>query len=166
MGIHLHNEKGVNPRLTFCPRCGGEGKEIVLLGTKERVYTCSECGGQNFGGFDTSMGRPLCGVCGCDQRGNKDFRVIAENEKIPGSMCASCEKELKEYNQIVADGGVHFKCNECGAQGVIKSEAPFAMEVRKHHGEEYSEKQEDGTYKACGVAFDHCAEHGGRPDDE
>jgi len=55
--MKLHPELGVNPKLTICPRCGGEGDELVLIGNHTGVFKCPACSGEVRGG------KPLSGIC-------------------------------------------------------------------------------------------------------
>ena len=41
--MKLHKEKGLNPRLTFCPRCGGDGPDLMLVGAEDGKYECGRC---------------------------------------------------------------------------------------------------------------------------
>jgi len=43
MAIHLHPTLGVNPKLTYCPRCGGESNELVLIGDRTAKMQCQDC---------------------------------------------------------------------------------------------------------------------------
>lgn len=122
--IKLHPEKGVNPKLTFCPRCGGDARELILVGADEGVYKCGECDITVFG-----YGHGECPKCKSTRRLSK-VRTIGEHEKLPGGPCEKCEKEMAEHDAVVAAGGVHFKCIDCGVVGVIK-DSPFAKDVRK-----------------------------------
>jgi len=141
--ISLHKTKGVNPRLTFCPNCGGEGPDIVLLGSRERKVTCDKCGCVNYGSS-------RAGKCGRCEQPLFDGKVekIDEYERLPGSLCAECERVLEEQKRVVAEGGVLFKCKKCGSEGAIKANASLAKEVRKQLGIE--------PPKPCGVELESC----------
>jgi hypothetical protein len=123
--IRLHPQKGLNPRMTFCPRCGKDGDELILLGLNDGVYSCEFCGQKH-------IGRPTGGKCQqCGRRQSwKRERTVEEHERIPGSLCGPCKNEAAEHARIVAEGGVYWACKDCHAQGVIKS-SPFAERVRK-----------------------------------
>ena len=139
--IQLHPKHGVNPRLCFCPRCGGESNMLMLIGTRNYVTTCPHCGVKNYG----SKRSELCGKCGSHMH-NGEKRELDDHEKLPGDFCEECKKEAKEHAAIVARGGVYFRCKACNACGVIKEDVPFAAEVRKAHGLLNGEP--------CGVEFD------------
>lgn len=145
--ITLHPKLGVNPRLTFCPRCGKEGQELVLLGIRNYYAECPSCGTRCYGGFDHDK----CPSCG-NQTYGAQRTELKESERIPGGICESCEKEIAEHRHIVEAGGVYWKCSKCNASGVIKESAPAAAEIRRLNGEEFT-KPIDGKYKPCGIDF-------------
>jgi hypothetical protein len=147
--IKLHPEKGVNPKLTYCGRCGGPGSELVLVGADEWVYTCSSCSTTVFG-----YGSGTCPKCQETRTLNR-VRKMEDNEKLPGGLCEACEKEVAEHKAVVEAGGVYFMCEDCGVEGVIKGTAPLAkmareklkVEAPKPLGVKFSKK--DGCPK-CG----------------
>lgn len=145
--ITLHRELGVNPRLTFCPRCGGDGRDLMLLGNKNYKDVCrsSMCGMVHYGGTK----RPGC----CDECSCSTDRIELEpNEKLPGGLCKSCEEEIASYEAEFAKGGVAFQCSNCNTSGMIKGDTDFARDVRKHHGAEFTTE----PYKKCGVRIPSC----------
>lgn len=119
MNLRLHPDKGVNARLTFCPRCGGDGLDLLLIGANDMVTTCRVCGA-------VSYGERKCLKCG--ERTAVDTRQLEEHEKLPGSLCPACEAE----NAIIAQGGVYWRCADCKASGIIKPSL-FAEQVRAAH---------------------------------
>ena len=120
--LPLHKEKGVNPRLTVCPRCGGDGSELILVGALDRVSVCKSCGLKHYGHMGCS-----CQTCG----GSLVFdHCLKEGEKLPGSLCESCEKEVKTFQAVVAAGGIYFRCKDCKANGVIKPDHEISKAVR------------------------------------
>jgi hypothetical protein len=122
----LHKEKGVNPKLTYCPRCGGESNELLLLGAHDKKFTCS-CG-------EVYIGYPRGGKCvkGCG--GHVAFdKEIDEYERLPATdVCDECKKEIAKHKKIVTEGGVYWKCSVCSSEGVIKK-SKFADAVRRAH---------------------------------
>ena len=136
-GVKLHKTKGLNPRLTYCRRCGGEGKEIVLLGAVENVYECSHCGMKSIGAM-----RKACPECG-HKMWNK-LGPLEEHEKLPASeFCDKCIAELEEFKAIVEAGGIYWKCADCGSTGVVKP-GEFADMIRE---------KLDIMEGPCGVTF-------------
>jgi len=124
----LHKEKGVNPRMTFCPRCGGDGPDIALLGNRDSVITCPFCNAANYGAFRSSD----CGSCG-QPLSNGESRKIEEHERIPGSLCKTCEEEVENFKKEVEKGGIYWKCR-CSATGVVKGGTELAVKVREESG--------------------------------
>lgn len=128
--------------MTVCPRCGQNGDEIVLLGIHNRMYECaaSSCKARTIGRKEKT-----CPGCGCEV--DRVFvREIREHERVSGSVCGACQKELKEHQEVVEAGGIVFRCKDCGAKGVIKESAPLAKKVR--------EQLKVDPPKPCGVEFD------------
>lgn len=135
MNLILHPEKGVNPRLTVCVRCGKENG-LILLGKWDRNFRCAACDTITIGAQ-----RHKCDKCG-GTRG--EMEPIDDNARVPSGLCTECEAEVKEHAAIVAAGGVYWQCEDCKRSGVIKP-SPFANDVRKQHGLTNGEP--------CGVAF-------------
>lgn len=142
-GIPLHPTKGVNPRLTFCPRCGGDGRELILIGANDKVITCPHCG-MNAIGFKTAQ---LCPSCKKRLTGGK-VRTLEDHEKLPGGLCLKCEEEVKKVEELIKDGAVHVKCKKCGMQGVLRKDHPLAIQARNHFNLHNGEP--------CGVEVDSC----------
>lgn len=124
----LHKEKGLNPKMTYCPRCRKETDEIVLLGNRNNVLTCPWCGTRNYG----STTKDSCGACKNSLQ-SAEVKEIGEFERVPGSLCDECQQELKEFDEEVKKGGIYWRC-KCGAMGVIKASSEYAQEVRREAG--------------------------------
>lgn len=147
--INLSKEKGLNPRLTYCTRCGGDAGEIVLLGDREYKIKCSNCDCWNFGAKFSDT----CGKCKQTLRGGSRER-IEDDEKLPSSnLCDECVKEIQKYKNIVTEGGVYFRCKQCGSEGVIKGESEYAK-----HAREYAKIFPPDP---MGIEMENCSEHGG-----
>ena len=140
--ILLHKEKGLNPYMTYCPQCLGEGRDIVLVGARNKVITCPSCG-INAIGFTHSQ---RCPKCKEKLTGGKS-RTLDDHEKLPGSLCQACEDKMKASEAEVKRGGVYVKC-KCGMQGAIKADHALAKDTRDrlnlHAGE------------PCGVEITSC----------
>lgn len=143
-GFITLNENGdIGPHMTFCPQCGGEAREIVLMGNKEYKDVCQHCRMIHYGGVDPVRGQRKCVKCGSYAL----LRVrMTENEKVPGPLCEKCEKLNRECDEAVAVGGVYWKHEECGSRGAIKASAHLAQRVRK--------QMKIPAPGKCGIDFD------------
>ena len=126
-GITLSKKHGVNPILTYCPRCGGEGRDLLLVG-KATEYECKNCKGIIIG-----IRPKICPYC----KNSLGFTDLGEfdgsGKRLPGGLCETCEEELKQYKKIVEEGGIYWKCADCESEGVIKKNE-FTERVREHAG--------------------------------
>lgn len=122
--------------MTFCPRCGKDENEIVLVGARQNILKCRECGTTIFGHRQSDA----CPKCGNKRRAygmsdEFDFvRKIEAHERLPGGICDECEKEILSHKEIVRQGGIYWKCKDCQREGVIKASAPLAGVVREKTG--------------------------------
>jgi predicted RNA-binding Zn-ribbon protein involved in translation (DUF1610 family) len=131
-GIELDPERGVNPHLTTCCRCGGESQELIMLGCNDYIWQCP-CGQNIVGGKRSS--KMKCPKCGQPSLSHKFVRRFEEHERLPSmEPCDSCKKEIAEHRALVEAGGVYFKCMGCGTEGVIEPENTACQEVRKELG--------------------------------
>jgi len=149
--IPLHPKRGIDPHLTFCRRCGGDGPELVVGHMKK-----CEIDGKTFYSYPGYQARQLLKEQGYSEYAGT-WVDLEDNEKMPSrTPCDACLKEIKLHKEVVAGGGVYWKCNQCHQRGVIKK-SPFSDNVRAV-----------GKIEApapMGVEFDHCNEHGVRPDE-
>lgn len=125
----VHKDKGLNPRMGMCPRCGEDNGEIIMLGTHDKKGTCNQCGATVYG---LGIGSNKCPKCG-SKKGYRDVSIIGEYEKIPASICPKCNDELKTFADIVESGGVYWRCSKCNANGAIRPNE-FTKQVREDAG--------------------------------
>lgn len=113
--------------MTSCYRCG-KGVGIVMHKRMKdfAIYECAKCGANH-------MGPPAPERCVKCLEVRFVKRPLARNESIPCELCDDCQKEIREHQQIVADGGVYFRCLQCKAEGVIKPNE-FTKHVRESQG--------------------------------
>jgi len=129
-GILLSEKFGVNPCLTICSRCGGETNEILLLG-KANKYECKKCHKYIIGTRPKKC--PFCEDSSYGFTNHGEFEGTY-SQRLPASeLCDKCKKELREFKEEIAKGGVPWKCDICKSEGVIKSESNFARNFRKEH---------------------------------
>jgi hypothetical protein len=150
--IPVHPERGLDPHLSFCPRCGGETNAIAIghikkaeLPNGQLVYAQK--------GKQSNIMKQLReqNMIGWNER--LDWRDLGENERIPDSeVCEKCKTEIEEWADLVKAGGAYMKCSACGCNGVIKPGTELAEAVRKSTGIEPPDP--------VGVEFDNCSAHG------
>lgn len=142
--MRMHEEKGLNPRLTYCPACHEEGQELLLLGAANKVLTCRDCGCRHYGG------PPPGGACGGCGKVNPRFEVreLGDFEKIPGNVCGKCKEGMEVAAKEVARGGVYWKCKKCKGSGYMVAGSQIAEDVREHTG--------IAAPAPVGVTFDGC----------
>lgn len=126
MGLILHKEKGLNPHLTICPQCRGEANELILLGIHDKKYECMNCN-------QIHMGRPKKGECmRCGKLSLKQIGELGEYEKLPATEpCDKCKAKNKAVEKAVAEGGIHWKCKDCGSTGAFGVNHPLSAVLRK-----------------------------------
>ena len=125
----LHKEKGVNPFLTCCYRCGGDTPTLLLVGVYDKVYRCGSCDRKQIGGGARGCERVIDGQrC----RGVLVYEsTLKDGEKIPLDLCDACDKECAEWDRIVKDGGIYWKCDGCKRSGVVRGGSEFSQLVRE-----------------------------------
>ena len=128
--MDIHKTKGIctNPRAAYCPRCGGDAPGLVMIGAEDQVSQCVYCD-INLYGFTSNQQCPNC----YRHDGIIFVRRLEDHEKVPGSPCDTCLEEIREHAEIVAAGGVYFRCLKCKRSGVIKQNA-LSTQVRDEHG--------------------------------
>jgi DNA-directed RNA polymerase subunit RPC12/RpoP len=133
--IPLSKKHGVNPHLTYCPRCKGDANELVLTGAHHK-YRCDSC-------KQVHLGRPKTGRCenvNCHANTSGfhtlvDLGELEPSERLRASQpCDKCQEELKTFQAAIDEGGIPIRCKDCGMEGVIKGHHPLAKAVREQHG--------------------------------
>ena len=131
----LHPELGLNPRLTICPICGGDGDEIALLGNANCKYVCNKCGATVYGTMSRRSAYETLGSknnrCKCGEYNSLEKQELLPTEKIIGGPCKKCRELQEKIDQMIKEGGVYFKCKKCHSRGAIKANNPICQEVRR-----------------------------------
>ncbi len=123
--VTLSKKFGVNPSLTFCPRCGKDAQEIIVLGDA-RDYECSSCHKHIVGKRMREC--PFCGSGLIVNMGPYD----GSRSKLPASdICDKCKESIKELKEELDKGGIAWKCEDCKSEGVINHDTEMAIEFRK-----------------------------------
>ena len=152
MNIPLHRERGLDPHLMICPRCGGESQSLTVGALRKAELPNGQYAYTNQG-QTTKLGIELEKKGVINSRHDLRWEDVEEREKVPDSEpCKNCQAEMEEHKKIVIAGGVYFRCTQCRQEGVIKSNE-FTAQVREAH------KLTNG--EICGVEFEFCKEHGG-----
>jgi hypothetical protein len=135
--LKLDEEKGLNPRMAICTRCG-EDVGVVLLGAESNKYTCPECDALHYGRPDAKPKWKNLRVCQmCEHPFDSSWKkeAIEEWEKIPSpDPCDECVKKEAEAVQMVKEGGVYWRCTACGSEGVVRPGSELAKAVRASTG--------------------------------
>lgn len=147
--IPLHPTRALDPHLTYCPRCGGDGTGIVIghifvahvPGHPEQIITC----------WSRGKGKQVREEL--DRRNIPfDTREAEDGEKLPAAEpCPKCQEEIALHRSIVEAGGVYYRCRVCGCSGVIRGDDPLAKHVREKAGIE--------APKPVGIEFEACVQH-------
>lgn len=152
--ILLHKEHGVNPRVTVCEDCGVD-IGVIMLGIREWKGRCEPC---NTNAYGVGKRGTKCAMCG---EYLTDCVKIERNETVPVGHCKSCETKRdalqKELREVIDGGGIHFKCDECGARGAIRKSPPVDA-VRAEALEKGKIPNIDAEF---GIQLASCVEHGG-----
>jgi hypothetical protein len=131
--IDLHPKLGLNPRLTYCPNCHGEGRGIVLLGNKNFRGECSEHGTMWAIGPRTKK----CLVKGCG-RTLTEHRELEEGERVADhSLCEGCEAASEAVRKELEAGGLPTRCRRCGTEGVMRITPETREVIEKIRAEGY-----------------------------
>lgn len=142
--IPLTKDGGLDPRLTYCPRCGGECNEIIVGDNRLITHSSGQKAIAPRG--KTSKVMKQLGW----SRSDCQVGMVPEGRLPATQPCDSCNKELEEWGKIVADGGVYWQCASCDKTGVVLP-SEFANLVRAKHGID--------PPGPCGVEFMTCDEH-------
>lgn len=95
------------------------------------------------------------------------WELLSPTQPIFPTLCEACNEVLEQNAQIVQDGGVFFKCDQCldeGRQafGVIPK-GKLALGIRHSLNTEGSipldEPNQIKAYPPCAIAFTECSEH-------
>lgn len=147
--IILHPKLGLNPRRTVCNKCGNDGEAILLLGIGNYVATCSKCAMVTYG--VTRNYRKKCLRCG---NSKYNIRELKPSEKIP-TICNKCSAEIEKFSKMLKEGGLPFRCAECGLSGI----APDSDYVRKYRKRALQEGLIKNINDSFGIEFSTCKEH-------
>jgi hypothetical protein len=130
--IPIDPEKGLDPHLMFCARCGGESNALTIgamrkAEVEDGQYVYAMRGKQNI------TGKNLEDAGAITNRHNLRWEKLDDNERVPDpEPCAKCKEELETWATLVAEGGVYCQCSQCSMKGVIRPGTVLAEAVRSH----------------------------------
>jgi len=61
-------------------------------------------------------------------------RRLDDYEKIPMGLCDKCEANDVAMKKVVEEGGIYWKCSDCGSGGAIRCGSGLAQAVREQSG--------------------------------
>ena len=147
--ITLHPKLGVNPRLTYCRRCGGETNELLLVGRANYKEQCPKCQCWHFGGLNRRGGKSRCGSCDHEFYGSVKRVELESHERLPSpELCDKCKEFLAQAELHAKDGAILGKCIKCYSEFVISGGAEIAKKVREQLGV--------APPKLCGIELETC----------
>ncbi len=142
--IPLHPERGLDPHLTFCTRCGGDTNELTIgvvfkaeTADGKKLYANR---GQTYK-LEKKLNIPL----------HLEWTEVGEREKVPAAgYCDTCTKDLKAQQEMVKAGGIYFRCITCGLNGSLKKNE-YTDRIRAH--------LKIYAPDPCVLQFDKCKDH-------
>ena len=123
--IMLHKEKGVNPKICHCTRCG-KSYCLIMCGAGDYSAECKACGKVTIG---VNKGTRVCPQC--KKAGELIIKILPDKDITIG-LCDECTKRVEEIDAAMDDDGIAFKCLKCGTEGVILKESKLNAKWRKN----------------------------------
>jgi len=144
--VAVDEEKGLNPRPTFCYMCGGPS-DMVSIG----IILCSTLKDGTHVYYNKDDLAKVLDQLKITEDAIESTREVEDGEKIPSvKPCAKCEAGMAEDLKIVQAGGIFWECSVCTMYGsMVKSE--YTDKVRAHVGVFAPEP--------CLLKFDDCESH-------
>lgn len=137
-GIPISKNNGINPTILICSMCGKELNELALVGKCNKIE-CLHCGKIIYGNKRTP-----CPACN-----STNLKVLEYDVEVPmrmvGGLCEECADKQAAMEKAVSEGGIYFRCTDCGSTGAIKADTALSKAVREEMGIE--------APKPCGIEF-------------
>lgn len=115
MSIKLHKRLGPNPRMSFCPKCGGDASALALIGDANFKGVCPEHGDV----YGLRARAHTCSVPNCGRQ-LSDVVELTDYEKVPSPMpCTKCAEGLALQKKAIEEGGIAWRCCTCGSEGAF-----------------------------------------------
>jgi hypothetical protein len=148
--IPISKERGLDPHMASCIRCGEENGltvGVLVKATDENgntVYT--QQGREKWLNMNRSQAG-LPALTGWEE-------VTDSKEVVPMGTCEKCDLEISNFKQELENGGVFFRCSGCETSGMVTGDTELAKMVRIHG--------KTPAPDPIGVEFNECSEHGGK----
>jgi transcription elongation factor Elf1 len=99
MSIPLSGKHGLNPALTFCPVCGHEAEELLLLGSST-IWQCASCKTKELA--YAGRGPKTCQKCGSTNLSAVERQVDGSTRRFPATQpCKKCSDILEKSNLLI-----------------------------------------------------------------
>ena len=146
--IPISKDGGVEPHMIRCSICKGDnGLSIGVMMQAEFQKHIIYCSRGEQSKINKQVKEKLIWT-----------HVPADQTYITVGVCDKCIQEEKDtFKAELENGGVYFKCKECGATGMLKGDTQIAQIVR--------EQADVKAPEPCGFEFDNCVQHGGKKDE-
>jgi len=149
--IPIDPEKGLDPHLMFCARCGGESNALTI-GAMRKAQLDDGRWTYAMRGKGRLAAKDLEDAGVITNRHNLKWIELDERERVPDpEPCSKCKEELEEWAKLVAEGGVYCQCAQCSMKGVIRPDTVLANAVRAATNIE--------APNAVGMEFEQCDQH-------
>jgi len=148
--IPLSKDRGIDPHLCTCIRCGNVNDQALTMGVIMKAE--DNHGASHFANRGGTRKHE-------QELAKHNIEIVTNwteikdsSEKIPMGLCKACEDEIALFEEELAKGGIFFKCKACDQAGMITGNTDLAKAVR--------EQMDIPAPDECGIEFDSCDQHG------
>ena len=134
-----HEANESNLRAIVCPLCARPyGMALLDLEGGPKKATCPTCK-TVFSGFtnERDIVTSECLVCGASLFA-AEVEDLGDEEKV-NIPCLRCLTTLLKYEEVIAEGGVFWRCSACGSFGAFPKDDPRAKAARLRVGIKFPE---------------------------
>ena len=85
-------------------------------------------------GFREELEGLGCEVTFAEITGPDCQRCGSPTVKLGSDLCQECDDEVMMFTEVVASGGIYWKCLDCPSEGVLKPTAELSIAMRKRTG--------------------------------
>jgi hypothetical protein len=105
-----------------CPGCN-KGMGILKFKKPTFGWKCSKCGILIVSEEDPGT----CSKC-------KEATLVSTGEftgsRVSEKLCQTCQNEVDQFDRILGDGGIRWRCKDCNNEGVFEAPHPYAQMFR------------------------------------